>query len=133
MQLIHLLENLIDSGFGHRKFEEDSEETYHDQRSWCPHNRSITKLYEETQHLEHLQDHGQPEEDHHTSVELAPVVLQIGLVPLCKMIKPSKYNYIIKKYSRKIVFCCVLSMIFKIFDILKLQKLIYLDTLILLR
>lgn len=54
---IFLLENLIDSGFGHRKLEEDSEEAYHDQRPWCPHDRGVTKLYKETQHLEHLQNH----------------------------------------------------------------------------
>lgn len=85
-RLIFLLKNLIDSGFGHRKFEEDSEKTYHDQRPWCPHNWSVTKLYEETQHLEHLQDHRQPKKDHHTSVELAPMVFQIGLIPLCNTI-----------------------------------------------
>lgn len=76
------LENLIDSRLGHGELEEHSQETNHDERPRRANDRNSAELQNQTEHLEHLKYNGEPEEEYHRRVELAPVILQVRLVPL---------------------------------------------------
>ncbi len=80
--LARALEDLVDAGLGHGELEEGADEADHDHWARGAEHAEEGVVGQHAGDLEHLEQGGDPEEERHDVVELAPAVSEVGVLAL---------------------------------------------------